>query len=265
MRTQNNTNIDTTSADTTANGAVVKFASVEWRNEDSNKAGQCTPISKHFDDVYYSPTNATQESHYNFLEGTNVASRFYATDNIHVGETGFGTGLNFILTLKEFLEKSAVGCTLQYWSVEKFPMHKADMSRGLNAILPDDKILITTLICAMPDSPNVGWHKAVLCSGRVHLNIYFGDGYDFATADTIVFPNDVLDILYLDGFTPQKNPDMWTNSLLGGLYKKCNFGATFATFTASCSVRRTLQAVGFEVEKTKGFAYKRERLIGRKV
>ena len=265
MRTRNNTNLCSTNLDTAVNRAMVRFASVEWRNEDSDKAGQYTPVSKYFDDVYYSPTNAIQESYYNFLQGTDIIFRFYGSGNIHVGETGFGTGLNFILTLKEFLEKSAIGGTLQYWSVEKFPMHKADMSRGLNAILPDDSTLINTLVSAMPDLPTVGWHEAVLYNGRVHLNIYFGDGHDFATADTVAFPNDVLDILYLDGFTPQKNPDMWTSSLLGGLYNKCKVGATFATFTASSSVRRTLQAVGFEVEKTKGFARKRERLIGRKV
>ena len=75
---------------------VMKYAEIEWRE------GQ--PYSPEYDDIYYSRTGGRSESEYVFLKQNNLLERWGRTDQFVIAETGFGTGLNFILTLKAWAE-----------------------------------------------------------------------------------------------------------------------------------------------------------------
>src|SRR5204863_3594455 len=72
------------------------------------------------------------------------------------------------------------------------------------------------------------------------------------------------DAIYLDGFAPAKNPDMWTHQVMRSLSRLAAPQATLATWSVAAPVREALQATGFAVEKRPGFGGKREMLIGRK-
>ena len=71
----------------------VKAAAVEW-TEDGD------PYSSHFGDVYYSRENGMEESRHVFLAGNDLPARWAGCtqDRFCIGETGFGTGLNFLLS-----------------------------------------------------------------------------------------------------------------------------------------------------------------------
>jgi tRNA 5-methylaminomethyl-2-thiouridine biosynthesis bifunctional protein len=71
------------------------------------------------------------------------------------------------------------------------------------------------------------------------------------------------DAIYLDGFSPARNPEMWTHQTMRSLSRLAARGATVATWSVAASVREALQATGFAVEKRAGFAGKREMLAGR--
>ncbi len=219
------------------------------------------PVSMAFDDVYYNIKDAVGESTYNFLEGCGVKKRFEQGGVIGMGEVGFGTGLNFCITLDAFLSYASMDSVLQYYTVERFPLHRDDMLKALINAYPNHGGSVNMLIKSMPDDLSNEQNVITLCDGRVILHIYNGDVNDWVQGKNI--PDITLDCLYLDGFTPAKNPEMWTEKVLRKLYYKCKDNATFATFTASSSVRRILQAVGFVVYTEKGFGYKRNRLKGK--
>ena len=72
------------------------------------------------------------------------------------------------------------------------------------------------------------------------------------------------DAWYLDGFAPARNPQLWNAELMQQVFDHTKPGGTFTTYSAAGSVRRNLQAAGFEVSKTTGFAGKRDMLSGRR-
>ena len=65
-----------------------------------------------------------------------------------------------------------------------------------------------------------------------------------------------VDAWYLDGFAPQRNPDMWTQAVLDTVAQKSHVGTTFSTYTSASAVQRCLIAAGFSVNKISGFADK---------
>ncbi|MEI9965391.1 MAG: FAD-dependent oxidoreductase [Caulobacteraceae bacterium] len=68
------------------------------------------------------------------------------------------------------------------------------------------------------------------------------------------------DAWFLDGFSPAKNPQMWSEAVLALVAARSAPGARAATFTVAGAVRRGLQAAGFTVSKQPGFGRKAERL-----
>ena len=73
------------------------------------------------------------------------------------------------------------------------------------------------------------------------------------------------DVVYYDAFSPERQPEMWGEELFVKLYDAMNEGGVLVTYCAKGVVRRTLQAVGFSVERIAGPAGgKREILRARK-
>lgn len=68
------------------------------------------------------------------------------------------------------------------------------------------------------------------------------------------------DAVYLDGFSPARNPDMWSHAALQAVARHCRAGTTLATYTVARGVRETLAQLGFRVEKRTGLAPKRHCL-----
>jgi tRNA 5-methylaminomethyl-2-thiouridine biosynthesis bifunctional protein len=69
------------------------------------------------------------------------------------------------------------------------------------------------------------------------------------------------DAFYLDGFAPAKNPDMWSPQVMRSLSRLAAPGATAATWSVASTVRSSLEATGFTVEKRPGFGHKKEMLV----
>ncbi|MEJ0059824.1 MAG: MnmC family methyltransferase [Terricaulis sp.] len=71
-----------------------------------------------------------------------------------------------------------------------------------------------------------------------------------------------FDAFFLDGFSPARNAAMWSDAVFAHIARLAAPRARVATFTVAGSVRRGLDAAGFDAEKKPGFASKRERLEG---
>ncbi|MGL5537269.1 MAG: bifunctional tRNA (5-methylaminomethyl-2-thiouridine)(34)-methyltransferase MnmD/FAD-dependent 5-carboxymethylaminomethyl-2-thiouridine(34) oxidoreductase MnmC, partial [Aeromonas veronii] len=84
----------------------VSQTSLHHARLDWNEAG--TPVSSDFGDVYFSNDNGLSETRYVFLQQNRLPARFshHDSDSFVIGETGFGTGLNFLATMQAFLEQA---------------------------------------------------------------------------------------------------------------------------------------------------------------
>ncbi len=71
------------------------------------------------------------------------------------------------------------------------------------------------------------------------------------------------DAIFLDGFAPDRNPEMWEPGLLKSLARTARPDATLATWCTARRVQDALAASGFEMERAPGFGHKRQRLCAR--
>ncbi|MXV27390.1 bifunctional tRNA (5-methylaminomethyl-2-thiouridine)(34)-methyltransferase MnmD/FAD-dependent 5-carboxymethylaminomethyl-2-thiouridine(34) oxidoreductase MnmC [Aeromonas veronii] len=229
---------------------------------DWNEAG--TPVSSDFGDVYFSNDNGLSETRYVFLQQNRLPARFshHDSDSFVIGETGFGTGLNFLATMQAFLEQapqSGNGSRLHFISFEKYPLTQDDLRKAL-AAWPELDHLSQDLVAQWP-LPVSGCHRLHFAGGRIRLDLWFGDIKDMLP-QVPHRAEGLVDAWYLDGFSPAKNPEMWTQELFEGLARLARPNCSIATFTCAGFVRRGLIAAGFAMKKVKGHGSKREMLVG---
>ncbi|MBI0114420.1 MULTISPECIES: tRNA (5-methylaminomethyl-2-thiouridine)(34)-methyltransferase MnmD [unclassified Gilliamella] len=224
------------------------------------------PISRYFDDVYFNTDGAVDETRYVFIEGNCLYDRFlqHQQETFTIGETGFGSGLSFLITwqtFKQFRRKNPNSNLkkLNFFSVEKYPLSASEMSKIHNKVINHNDAL-WPLAKQLQDSLK---GSDVDSLEEVNLLICYDDISCYA--DFLVQQNSFIDAWFFDGFSPAKNPDMWNESLFKHCYQLTREKGTFATFTAAGFVRRNLINAGFNVEKRKGFGKKREMLIGQKI
>ncbi|MDR3104946.1 MAG: bifunctional tRNA (5-methylaminomethyl-2-thiouridine)(34)-methyltransferase MnmD/FAD-dependent 5-carboxymethylaminomethyl-2-thiouridine(34) oxidoreductase MnmC [Yokenella regensburgei] len=242
----------------------MKHNAIQPANLEFNTEG--TPVSRDFDDVYFSNDNGLEETRYVFLGGNKIAERFpeHPRSLFVVAESGFGTGLNFLTLWQAFTAFRATHpqATLQrlhFISFEKFPLRAEDL-RLAHQHWPELAEMAAELQTQWP-LPVAGCHRLLLDEGRVTLDLWFGDINELTdTLDDSL--NQSVDAWFLDGFAPAKNPDMWTPNLFAAMARLARPGGTLATFTSAGFVRRGLQEAGFTMQKCKGFGRKREMLTG---
>lgn len=229
-------------------------ADVDWR-------GKSGAHSKRFDDFYYSSQNGREESEYVFLQGNRLAQRWssHPHPSFCIVETGFGTGLNFLLTWKLWKAQPKPRPRLHFISIEKHPLTKDDMHRALSA-WPELNQLTSCLLTNYPQ-PVPGQHRVVLDDGAVILDLWLEDAED-ALSELASYGQSSVDAWYLDGFSPNRNQSMWTSNIFHFMADTSRKDATFATFTAAGDVRRGLIDAGFDVSKLPGYAKKRESMRG---
>lgn len=229
----------------------IQHAQLHWDDQ-----GQ--PLSNTHDDVYFSRASGLEETRYVFLQHNQLAERFaalQADDCLVVGETGFGTGLNFLCCWQLFEQQAPAEARLHFVSAEKFPLQADDLHRAL-ALWPQLEAYSNQLLQAYKVI-QPGMQTLVLAGGRVQLTLLIGEA-----SEQLALLDGPVNAWFLDGFAPSKNPDMWSEALFDQLARLSVPGTTLATFTSAGFVRRGLQAAGFAMRRSKGFGFKREMLCG---
>ena len=227
------------------------------------------PSAKDYGDVYFSRDDGLAESRYVFLQHNRLEERWRQLDGSTQGrftvcETGFGTGLNFLLTCELWLRTAPPSWTLHYISCEKHPLTPGDLHRALSA-WPSLRELSTILQDNYP--PLIpGQHRRYLHKSQICLDLLFGDILDTLPQllDSVCpnSPEGAIDAWFLDGFAPATNPGMWQPALFDSMARLSHCGSSFATFTSAGLVKRGLRDVGFVVHKVKGYGRKRDMLCG---
>ncbi len=210
-----------------------------------------TPFSEAYGDVYHSAAGGPAQAGHVFLNGNSLPARWASRGRFVILETGFGFGLNFLVTLQAWRRDPDRCGRLHYVAIEKHPFSVSDL-RILHEKYPelDARELHSKWPMLVP-----GGHRMELEDGKVVLTLFFADikvARDLRLA---------ADAIYLDGFAPAKNPDMWSPQLMRSLSRLAAPGATAATWSVASSVRGALESCGFAVEKRAGFGHKKEMLV----
>lgn len=213
------------------------------------------PYSNRFGDHFYSRADGRAECRHVFMAGNGLPDRWDKSDDFTIGELGFGTGLNFLETWRNWRENDKGGM-LYFVSFEAFPMTSEEIERAL-AVWPELKDLAGQLLAFWPSltSMPVMWPM----DERTKLTVVVGDALEGVRRW-----GGLADAWYLDGFAPSRNPEMWSEDLMCALAERTRPGGTFASYTAAGWVRRNLAKAGFAVEKRPGHAGKREMIRGEK-
>ncbi|RZF31035.1 bifunctional tRNA (5-methylaminomethyl-2-thiouridine)(34)-methyltransferase MnmD/FAD-dependent 5-carboxymethylaminomethyl-2-thiouridine(34) oxidoreductase MnmC [Paraburkholderia sp. UYCP14C] len=218
-----------------------------------------SPFSPHYDDIYHSAVGALEQAQYVFLHGNELPDRWRSRRTFTVLETGFGIGINFLVTWAAWRADPARCERLHFVSIEKHPFSAADLRRVHATTISDPLIagLADTLANAWPMLVP-GTHRLEFEEGRVVLTLIFADALDSLPSLRLR-----ADAFYLDGFAPAKNPELWSPAIFKALARVAGDDATFSTYSSAGDVKRALTQCGFEYRKVDGFGWKRAMLVGR--
>lgn len=215
-----------------------------------------------FKDYYFAITDPIGERQSVFIDGNSLTRRFRSLQPgrlIRIGETGFGTGLTFIIACVNFLSEASRSARLQWISTERFPLKSNDLIQTIKSLplTAEMKRLAHELVVGWPD-PIPTCHRRFFGDGRIILDLHFNDA-----TKVINELSGTVDAWCLDGFAPDRNPEIWKPTLFKAIAQKSHQDTTFSTFTSARKVRDGLIDAGFEVKKVSGFAKKRERFEGK--
>lgn len=213
------------------------------------------PYAPNYDDVYFSAENGLKETRYVFMDGNNLPERWAGKRHFVVGETGFGTGLNFLECWQQFEETTSSSQSLTFLTVEKYPLSADEAMTALERWRPELGTRLDRLKEVWPY--RIPGLQTIQVTPQIALMIGIGDVND-------IFPQIEahVDAWFLDGFTPSQNQDMWTPEIFQEMARLSKDGTTLATFTAAGFVRKGLEDSGFTIERRKGFAKKRHMTCG---
>lgn len=176
-----------------------------------------------------------------FLAGNGLPARWRGAERFVTLETGFGLGLNFLVTWQAW-RASQAGGRLHFISVEKHPFRRDDLA-ALLAPWPELAELAGELLRQWPP-PVSGFHRLHFDSGRVTLSLLFGDA-----AALLPQLAASIDAVFLDGFAPARNPELWSPALLAAITRLCRHNATLASWSVAGNVRRALEGHGWRLQR----------------
>ena len=209
-----------------------------------------TPFSLDFDDFYFNSKDGLNESKFVYT----YSFEWKNQENFIIAESGFGIGLNFFLTLKRFLETtpSKRPKKLFYISIEAFYIEKEQLREIYQKLgfYEEFKELLEQFLKFYPKAKE-GIYR-----------FYFEDCFlDLVFEDIAVLKelNFKADVWYLDGFSPNKNSQMFDENLIFEVARLSKKNTQICTFSSASFLQKNLKKYGFRVEKTKGFR-KREMI-----
>lgn len=192
---------------------------------------------------YHSTFGAIRESRHIFID----SGLLYFPDHsaLTIMETGFGTGLNALLTI---MEANHHGFTINYIAIEPYPIERAVYQQlnypektGLQKSMP----LYNAIHTASFHRKNsiTPWFSLVKIKEKL---------------EDIILSAKTIDLVYFDVFSPGVQPELWTEKIFRKLFDSMKTGGILVTYSVKGSVKRALKNVGFLVEKLPGPPGKRE-------
>ena len=225
---------------------------IEWL-DDGTASG--APFNPRFGDRYRSELGGLEQAQNVFLAGCGLPAAWGGQAQWRILETGFGLGLNFLVTWAAWKVDPMRPKLLHFVSTEAYPASAEDVLRSAanhSGLQPLALQLQAQLWGLLP-----GFHRLVFEGGQVLLTLCIGDAKAMLRQQQFE-----ADSVYLDGFSPSKNPDIWDVHTFKAVARCCKRGTRIATWTIARNVRDALSQCGFIVKKTQGTPPKRDNLQG---
>lgn len=204
--------------------------------------GSSTLFVPELNEHYHSVWGAATESLHVFIkEGMQRVEE----SSLSILEVGFGTGLNALLT---YLHRN--GRSIKYHAYEPYPLTHAEYSQlDFSCVFEDNssKQFFDSM-------HNCNWDEEIQLTPDFTIKKIEGG---ILLLDKI----ETYNLVYFDAFAPNKQEDMWSETIFQKVYNSMIVGGVLTTYCAKGSVRRTMQSVGFEVHRVPGPPMKREMLV----
>ncbi|AVJ30858.1 tRNA (5-methylaminomethyl-2-thiouridine)(34)-methyltransferase MnmD [Achromobacter spanius] len=214
-------------------------------------------VSSVHGDVYHSPSGALGQAEHVFLGGNGLPQRWRGRASFTVCETGFGLGLNFLALWKAWRDDPQRPAALHFVSMEAHPFSRDDLAALLARHAPEPLAGLGHALAAQWPALLPGLHRLEFENGAVTLTVGFGDAQVLAPR-----LGARVDAFFLDGFAPERNPEMWAPPLLRALASLAAPDATVATWACTGELRRNLADAGFEVRRAPGYGGKWHMTVG---
>ena len=216
-----------------------------------NEAGLI--LADEFNDSYFSRDDGLEESRTVFLEGCGLPEAWLDRSCFIIGELGFGTGLNVLAVWDLWIKTRPKGGVLHIITVEGFLLD-ADAAKAAHQQWPELAHLSEQLIAQWPTRA-YGAQRVWLPHDGLCITFLIGP-----CEDVLSRMDFQADCWFLDGFSPARNPDMWSIGVFAQIARLSTPQARLATYSVAGVVKFGLAQQGFDVRRMPGFGSKRERL-----
>lgn len=215
------------------------------------------PNSRQFSDTYFSKSGGLEECRTVFLGACGLPDNWETKANYVIAELGFGSGLNFLTTWEMWNKSRAEGklrqnSVLHFISFELYPLSAAQAAKT-HASFAQIGDLSKILLANWPK--RAYGVQRIWLSADVALTIHIG-----AVKDTLPSADFKADAWFLDGFAPNKNPQMWEFETFKQIHRLSRPTVRIGTYSVASGVRAAMEQAGFQVRKCDGFGQKRWRL-----
>lgn len=132
-----------------------------------------TPYSPRFGDRYHSEHGGLSQAQQVFLAGCGLPAAWGGQAQWRVLETGFGLGLNFLVTWAAWKADAQRPQVLHFTSIEAYPVSAQDLLRAAPQephLRPLAEQLAARFYGLLP-----GVHRLAFEGGRVQLTLWIGD------------------------------------------------------------------------------------------
>jgi len=191
-----------------------------------------------------------------FLQGCGLPEAWAGRAQWRVLETGFGRGLNFLATWLAWLQDPRRPALLHFASIEAYPVSADDLLRSAAdepGLLPLAQELAQRWQGLTP-----GFHRMAFAKGRVLLTLCVGEVAPMLREQAFR-----ADAVFLDGFDPQRNPEIWSLDTLKAVTRLCHRGSALATGAIAAALRHDLQSCGWRLQQRAGLPPRGDCLAAR--
>ena len=199
------------------------------------KDGSYSLRSVFFQDNFHSLFGALEETKLKFTGPSNLQR--FKDKSLDVLDICFGLGYNSASLLNELIKQKS-HLNLYALEIDKMPLKYSLRNKSfLKLWAPKVKKIFESL-----------YRKDYFEDQFFKCSILWGDAREkinFIPSST------KFDLIYLDGFSPQKCPQVWTIEFLSKVTEKLNSQGYLITYSSSAAVRKTLRNLGLEIFKIK--------------
>src|SRR5210317_587216 len=205
--------------------------------------GSKTHHMEDWNEQYHSKHGAIAEAYHVFIKS---GLEHLNKQNIDILEIGFGTGLNALITFSE-AQKNRL--QINYVGVEAYPV-------PLEQAIEMDyatKIEGEGLHEVFQKMHKIEWNNPIEINTEFRLTKREQKFQE-------IKDQNCFDLIYFDAFGYRVQPELWSKEIFEKMYQSLKDGGVLVTYAAKGVVRRTMQEVGFAVERLPGPPGKREML-----